>query len=52
MLNVLSRLGMIDDAEEQHPGEPVTCVRSYWMYTEVGGVLEVFPQLGRPSPQG
>jgi predicted deacylase len=45
VLNVLSRLGMIEDPEELNPGEPVTCVRSYWMYTEVGGVLEVFPQL-------
>jgi predicted deacylase len=45
VLNVLSRLGMIEDDEEQNPGEPVTCVRSYWMYTEVGGVLEVFPEL-------
>ncbi|MFO7567464.1 MAG: succinylglutamate desuccinylase/aspartoacylase family protein [Enhygromyxa sp.] len=52
VLNVLSRLGMIEDPEEQNPGEPVTCVRSYWMYTEVGGVLEVFPQLGARVRQG
>ncbi|PRP96215.1 succinylglutamate desuccinylase/aspartoacylase family protein [Enhygromyxa salina] len=45
VLNVLSRLKMIEDDEQQHPGEPVVCVSSYWMYTEVGGVLEVYPQL-------
>jgi len=45
VLNVFSRLGMLDEPEIHNPSEPVTCVRSYWMYTEVGGVLEVFPQL-------
>jgi predicted deacylase len=52
VLNVLSRLGMIEDPEELNPGEPVTCVRSYWMYTEVGGVLEVFPQLAARVRKG
>src|SRR5690606_15885521 len=52
VLNVLSRLGMIEDPEENNPGEPVTCVRSYWMYTEVGGVLEVFPQLAARVRRG
>jgi predicted deacylase len=45
VLNVLSRLGMIEDDAEQSPGEPITCMRSYWLYTEVGGVLEVYPEL-------
>ncbi len=52
VLNVFSRLGMIDEPEDQNPGEPVTCVRSYWMYTEVGGVLEVFPQLAARVRKG
>jgi predicted deacylase len=45
VLNVLSRLGMIEDDEELSPGEPITCMRSYWLYTEVGGALEVYPEL-------
>jgi hypothetical protein len=45
VLNVLSRLGMIEEGEEVNPAEPVTCVSSYWMYTEAGGVLEVYPDL-------
>lgn len=52
VLNVLSRLGMIEDAEEQNPSEPVICVRSYWMYTEVGGVLEVYPDLAARVRKG
>lgn len=45
VLNVLSRLGMIEEDEEESPGEPVMCMRSYWLYTEAGGVLEVYPEL-------
>jgi uncharacterized protein len=52
ILNVLSRLHMIEEPEEQARTEPVTCVRSYWMYTEVGGVLEVFPQLAARVRKG
>jgi uncharacterized protein len=52
VLNVLSRLRMIDEPEDNNPGEPITCVRSYWMYTEVGGVLEVFPQLAARVRKG
>lgn len=52
VLNVLSRLGMTEEPEDNNPGEPVTCVRSYWMYTEVGGVLEVFPQLAARVRKG
>jgi uncharacterized protein len=52
ILNVLSRLRMIEEPEEQARTEPVTCVRSYWMYTEVGGVLEVFPQLATRVRKG
>jgi uncharacterized protein len=52
VLNVLSRLGMTNEPEDNNPGEPVTCVRSYWMYTEVGGVLEVFPQLAARVRKG
>lgn len=52
VLNVLSRLKMIEDDEENNPGEPVTCLRSYWMYTEVGGVLEVYPELAARVRKG
>jgi predicted deacylase len=44
--NVITRLGMLPDVKLVTTGHsPAVCIRSYWMYTEVGGVLEVFPDL-------
>ncbi len=45
--NVLARLGMVTAPEYRSAHEPVLCTRSYWLYTQVGGVLEVFPDLGQ-----
>lgn len=50
--NVIARLGMLPATEEVTGHDPVVCVRSYWMYTEVGGVLEVFPDLADRVKKG
>ncbi|MCA9699802.1 MAG: succinylglutamate desuccinylase/aspartoacylase family protein [Myxococcales bacterium] len=50
--NVLAHLEMIPKREHGNGNEPVICGRSYWMYTQIGGVLEVFPDLGQRIRQG
>ena len=52
ILNVLSRLKMISEGEQEQNQEPVICNRSYWMYTEVGGVLTVYPELAARVRKG
>ncbi len=42
---VLEDLGMIDDLSDPELGEIVECKRSYWIYTDRGGVLTVLPSL-------
>ncbi len=42
--NVLEDLDMLPP-DEHEPVEPVLCERSYWLYTDRGGVLEVLPGL-------
>jgi uncharacterized protein len=44
--NSLAWLGMTDDAVD-NPAEPVYCARSYWLYTDAGGLLEVLPRLNQ-----
>jgi predicted deacylase len=41
--DVLEHLGMVPPDEEVAVHEPVECERSYWLYTDSGGVLEVMP---------
>lgn len=43
--NVLSYLEMIDDEVEQPEVPTVFCQRSYWIYTDVGGLLRVHVDL-------
>lgn len=52
VLNVLARLDMIEHEEVDRGREPVACVRSYWTYTNVGGVLEVYPGLAERVRKG
>jgi predicted deacylase len=42
---VLQHLGMIPDTSDPDEGEIVECTRSYWMYTDRGGVLNVLPSV-------
>ncbi len=44
-LNLMSDLDMLPDPIVE-PEEPaVACSRSFWMYTDYGGVLEIFPKI-------
>lgn len=43
--NVLARLKMLPLEEELPEHEPVVCARSYWLYSDDGGLLRVFPDL-------
>lgn len=53
LTRVMSRLGMVDrDPVAAPPGDPVVCGRSYWIHTDRGGILEVFPPLAARVRQG
>ncbi|MBU0551612.1 succinylglutamate desuccinylase/aspartoacylase family protein [Myxococcota bacterium] len=43
--NILARLKMVDLEEALPSFEPVICRRSSWMYTDLGGLLQVYPEL-------
>jgi predicted deacylase len=46
-------LGMVTDAPDLPAGhQPAYCRRSYWLYTDTGGLLEVYPELGRRVAAG
>ena len=49
---VLEHLQMIPDMEDPPQGESVECQASYWMYTQEGGILEVFPHLAERVAKG
>jgi predicted deacylase len=43
---IMDQLGMLPETILRNPPwEPVICGRSYWLYTDRGGILEVFPPL-------
>src|SRR5204862_6631079 len=41
--DVLEHLDMLPPDEEVSQQQPVECDRSYWLYTDSGGLLEVLP---------
>lgn len=41
--NVLGHLKMLPFNEERPTGEPVVCKKSYWLFTDCGGLMEVYP---------
>jgi hypothetical protein len=43
--NVMRHLDMIDEPILSPEEPPVICQRSYWIYTNAGGLLEVFPKI-------
>lgn len=43
ILNVMEHLHMLHDGEPETDHEPVICGKSYWLYTDRGGLLDVFP---------
>ncbi|MDH5492029.1 MAG: succinylglutamate desuccinylase/aspartoacylase family protein [Myxococcales bacterium] len=52
LANVLAHLGMIDLEEAQPSLEPIVCARSYWIHSDIGGLLQVFPALGARVREG
>ena len=48
----LSDLGLLTPTPSTPPEEPIRCVRSFWMYTDRGGLLSVFPELAARVSQG
>jgi len=45
IFNVLSYLKVTDNAIEEPEHPAIVCKKSYWIYADRGGVLEVFPDL-------
>jgi len=43
--NALSHLNMLSVPVEPPVLTPILCTRSYWTFTDVGGILQVFPEL-------
>jgi uncharacterized protein len=43
--NVLEHLEMVPERSAPLVAEPVICGRSYWIYTDRGGLLDVFPEV-------
>lgn len=50
--NVLFDLGMLDGTICIQESPTILCERSYWIFTEEGGILEVFPNVGTLVKQG
>jgi predicted deacylase len=50
--NVLARLEMFPSEPPQFHEPPVVCGRSSWMYTDTGGLLEVFPPVATHVRKG
>ena len=50
--NVLAHLKMVDLDEELPSFEPVHCSSSQWLYTDVGGLLQVHVELGDIVEEG
>lgn len=43
--NVLEHLEMVPERSASLTVDPVICGRSYWIYTDRGGILDVFPEV-------
>ncbi len=50
--DILEHLGMVEADSERNPPTAVVCVRSYWMHTDSGGLLEVLPELAERVTEG
>lgn len=49
--NLMSAIGQLEGRAE-NLGEALECERSYWVYTDRGGLLEVLPGLGQRLQKG
>lgn len=52
IFNVLGKLGMVDHETVIPKKLPVVCRSSSWMYTQAGGVLNVWPELAARVKKG
>ncbi|MCX4240791.1 succinylglutamate desuccinylase/aspartoacylase family protein [Paraliomyxa miuraensis] len=50
--NVLQHLEMVPERAPLHSADPVICGRSYWIYTDRGGLLDVYPEVGERVTAG
>jgi len=50
--NILSHLKMLPVEQEHSKQEPILCQKSYWVYTDRGGFLEVFPHVTQRVKKG
>lgn len=51
LLQAMRILDMLPGVLEEAP-QPIVCIRSYWIYTDQGGMLEVLAPLGERLTQG
>lgn len=52
LITLLSRAGVVPEDDEDPVKEPIVCGRSFWMYTDVGGMLQVYPEVGQRVQKG
>jgi uncharacterized protein len=50
--DILEHLAMLRPDEEEATGHAVECIRSYWLYTDTGGLLTVIPEVARRVKRG
>ncbi len=50
--NLLSFLGVTDSEQEDLSDETVLCKKSYWIYTDTGGLLTVYPHVTQIVEKG
>ncbi|MCA9650253.1 MAG: succinylglutamate desuccinylase/aspartoacylase family protein [Myxococcales bacterium] len=51
-LEVLRKLGVVEGKPPEDGQAPLLCGRSYWVYTDRGGLLEVLPSVGERITAG
>jgi predicted deacylase len=53
LFNIMGHIGMIEhEMHEARKRKPVICTESKWLYTQSGGILRVFPDLGDKVRRG
>lgn len=50
--NVLDYLGLIECEREEPDTPTVLCKKSYWIFTDKGGILTVYPKVTQPVKKG
>ena len=50
--NLISHLGMLEEEIEEQEQASIICKKSKWLYTDHGGILEVYPKLAAVVQKG